>query len=116
MRVTLKDEKATSSSSSSRLGSRDRDSTWGNDRGGSRGGPTTFSVTMTGLSSKDAEPKQKQKQPRKLKAKKQSQGNKKEKAGESKQAVTGADLDADMDSYFSSRPAKQEPTEPAATE
>ena len=128
MRVVLKEDGKSGSSSASGAssarqphggGARDRDPTWGNDRGGGaretgfgggvRGGGTTFSVTMSsaapafGREKKTSVPKQK----KLLKAKpvRAAAAPKPKPAKES--APSGADLDADMDSYFASRPAKE---------
>jgi hypothetical protein len=113
MRVAMKDDHKKDASSTGSLKSnpfgrgggspRDRDPTWGaaRDHAPSRG-PTTFSVTMTGVEpSKKAVPKQEKK---KLKAKVNKKTTEKKPAAP---AVSGADLDADMDSYFANRPAKE---------
>ena len=132
MRVMLKDDAQKSGSSDSRGGStssarqprgggaRDRDQTWGSDRGGGardtgssgRERGTTFSVTMSGSDAaprrekKAPVPKQQKKKPL-LKAKpaKKAAAAKPRPAKEA--TPSGADLDADMDSYFAARPVKE---------
>ena len=134
MRVMLKDDVQKSGSSDGRGGStssarqprgggaRDRDQTWGSDRGGGvretgsggRDRGTTFSVTMSGMSGSHAAPRKEKKAPVPKQQKKpllKAKPAKKAAAAKPKSAKedapSGADLDADMDSYFASRPAKE---------